>query len=97
MRAFNGSWVKARLRISPVVVCAGNTPPRTDYEYNKDISKPLIHKKLLDTFRADRVSRDEDMAINLALPLSDSEDEGQMATSTDEQELSDGANVSFIN
>lgn len=54
---------------------SGLTPPRTDYEYVRTIHKPLVHQQLLETFRLEKLDEDEDAAANMALPLTDSEDE----------------------
>lgn len=72
----------------------GTTPPRSTYEHVNEVSKPLQHKPLLETFRADRVNRDEELAANLALPLSDSDSEDPMSSSADEKE-SVFSNVSY--
>ena len=73
----------------------GATPPRTDYEYVRKISKPLVHESLLQMFRTEKLSKEEDMAANMALPLSDSEDEEPIISSSEDKEsvFSDGINV----
>lgn len=60
----------------------GNTPGRTQYEYVRDITAPLVHRQLLTEFCSDKLTREEDMAANLALPLTDSESE-DMSDSAD--------------
>ncbi|XP_067935963.1 kinesin-like protein KIF11-B [Watersipora subatra] len=65
----------------------GSTPPKMEYQYVKEIQKPLVHKIILDAFRADKLNRDTETAANLALPLSDSEEEQGMSIADEKESV----------
>ena len=61
------------LYISHIFV--GVTPERKQYDYIRDIQPALSHRVLLDKYRAEKLTRDEELATHVDLPLTDSEED----------------------
>jgi len=75
----------------------GQTPDRKKYQYPENISCPLDHPTLLEKYRADCRETEVEQAINLALPLSDSEDDEVMEpTPADTSAVSNSVKMALI-
>ena len=79
---------KKYLQVRTCLLLLGSTPAKTEYEHVKEVTKPLVHENLLTVFRAERIANNEEVAANLALPLSDSDEEEE----DNEEKDADGAN-----
>mgnify|MGYP001797363599 FL=1 len=56
------------------------------------MNEPVNHKQVLDKFRTDEPSRQEEIAARVALPLSDSEDDvGSEGTTEMEEDAQSGS------
>ena len=56
-------------------IFVGVTPERKQYDYIRDIQPALSHRVLLDKYRAEKLTRDEELATHVDLPLTDSEED----------------------
>ena len=56
-------------------IFVGATPERKQYDYIRDIQPALSHRVLLDKYRAEKLTRDEELATHVDLPLTDSEED----------------------